>query len=116
MLIAQAMLGLYGGYFGGAVGIMMMATWSLLSGADLRRMTPSRTLLTGVANVAAVICFVAADEVWWPQTLAMLVGATLGGYGGAQVGRRLPVRVLRGIVIAVMVTMTLIFFRRAYFS
>ena len=108
------MLAIYGGYFGGAVGIMMMATWSLLSTADLRTMTPARTLLVGIANFAAVICFVIAREVWWPQTLSMLVGATLGGYVGARIGRRLPVPILRGVIITIIVAMTVVFFWRAY--
>jgi uncharacterized membrane protein YfcA len=116
VMIAQAGLAIYGGYFGGAVGIMMLATWSLLSNMTLHRMAPARTMLVGIANFAAVVCFVVAGEVWWPQTLAMLVGAAIGGYFGARVGRRLPVDVLRGIILTIMVTMTVIFFRRAYFA
>ncbi|HEX3346613.1 MAG TPA: sulfite exporter TauE/SafE family protein [Acetobacteraceae bacterium] len=114
LLAAQGVLSLYGGYFGGAVGIMMLATWSLLSDAELRRMTAARTILVGMANFAAVVCFVAADEVAWPQTLAMLVGATAGGYAGARVGLAMPVRVLRGVTIVIMITMTVVFFTRAY--
>jgi hypothetical protein len=67
-----------------------------------------------MANFAAVVCFVAADEVAWPQTLAMLVGATAGGYAGARVGLAMPVRVLRGVTIVIMITMTVVFFTRAY--
>jgi uncharacterized membrane protein YfcA len=114
IIAAQVVLAVYGGYFGGAVGIMMMATWSLLSTANLRTITPARTMLVGAANFAAVVCFAIAREVWWPQTLAMLVGATVGGYVGARVGRMLPVRVLRGVVIAITVVMTSVFFWRAY--
>jgi uncharacterized membrane protein YfcA len=114
IIAAQVVLAVYGGYFGGAVGIMMMATWSLLSTADLRTINPARTMLVGAANFSAVVCFVIANEVWWPQTLAMLVGATIGGYVGARVGRMLPVRVLRGVIITITVVMTGEFFWRAY--
>jgi uncharacterized membrane protein YfcA len=114
ILGAQFVLGVYGGYFGGAVGIMMMAAWSLLSTADLRGMTPARTFLVGATNFAAICCFVLAGEVRWPQTLIVLVGGTLGGYGGARLGRRLPLKVLRAGVIAITVAMTVAFFRRAY--
>jgi uncharacterized membrane protein YfcA len=114
ILAAQFLLGIYGGYFGGAVGIMMMATWSLLGSADLRRLTPARTFLVGMTNLAAIVCFVIAGKVSWPATLVVLVGGALGGYGGAQLGRKLPVRVLRSGVIAITVAMTSVFFWRAY--
>jgi uncharacterized membrane protein YfcA len=114
VLAAQFVLGIYGGYFGGAVGIMMMAAWSLLSSADLRRMTPARTFLVGATNLAAIVCFVAAGLVRWPETLLVLAGGAAGGYGGARLGRRLPLRVLRAGVICITVAMTVVFFWRAY--
>ena len=114
IIAAQVVLAFYGGYFGGAVGIMMLAAWSLLSTADLRTITPARTLLVGAANFAAVVCFVVAGKVWWTQTLAMLAGATIGGYVGARVGRMMPVLVLRQVTIVLTVIMTAVFFWRAY--
>jgi uncharacterized membrane protein YfcA len=112
LLPVQFVLGIYGGYFGGAVGIMMLAAWSLLDGADLKALNPTRTMVVAVTNGFAVAYFVVANEVWWPQTLLVLVGAVGGGYLGARVGQRLPVSVVRGMVIAVTVAMTIIFFRR----
>jgi uncharacterized membrane protein YfcA len=114
ILSVQFVLGIYGGYFGGAVGIMMLAAWSLLSNVDLRRMTPARTFLVGATNFAAIVCFVIAGEVRWPATLLVLVGGALGGYGGAKLGRRLPIRVLRAGVLTITVGMTVVFFVRAY--
>jgi hypothetical protein len=114
LLPVQFLLGIYGGYFGGAVGLMMLAAWSLLDGADLKALNPTRTIVVAAMNTVAVICFVMANEVWWPQTLVLLAGALGGGYAGARIGQRLPVAVVQATIIAITVGMTLIFFRRAY--
>jgi uncharacterized membrane protein YfcA len=113
LLPVQFVLGIYGGYFGGAVGIMMLAVWSLLDGADLKALNPTRTLVVAATNAFAVGYFVVASEVWWPQTFLMLAGALGGGFVGARIGQRLPVSVVRATVIAITVGVTFIFFRRA---
>ena len=115
LMPVQFVLGVYGGYFGGAVGIMMLAAWSLLDGADLKQLNPTRTIVVSAMNAIAVVCFVIAREVWWPQTIALLAGGLIGGYLGARVGQRLPAAVVRGMIIAVTIVMTGIFFKRAYF-
>ena len=100
ILAAQAVLGVYGGYFGGAVGIIMMAVWSLFGITDIRSMNGVKTLLVGVTNAAAVFWFAAVGLVWWPQTFIMLTGAIIGGYSGAHFARRLnPVYLRRGITV-----------------
>lgn len=114
ILAAQFLLGIYGGYFGGAVGLMMLAAWSLLTEADIAAMTPLRTLMLAAANAVAVLVFAVSGEVAWPAALAVMAGAIAGGWLGAQVGRRLPSVVLRGLVLAVTVTTTAAFFWRAY--
>ncbi len=113
-LAVQFVLGVYGGYFGGAVGLMMMAAWMLLDAADLKAMNPARTLLTSAMNIVAVLCFVLAGKVWWPQALCVLVGAATGGYVGARIGQRLPPVMVRAVVTLVTVGMTVVFFVRAY--
>jgi uncharacterized membrane protein YfcA len=111
-LVAQFVLAVYGGYFGGAVGIMMMAVWGLLGSSDLKQMNPTKTVLVGAMNGMAVVYFIAAGAVVWPQTLAMLFTAALGGYAGARVAMRLDVRWLRAGVIAISSAITLSFFLR----
>lgn len=113
ILAIQFALGVYGGYFGGAVGLMMMAAWSLLAGVDLKQLNPPRTLMVSAANSIAVLCFVVAGAVRWRETLLLAVGALIGGYLGAHVGRRLDPRVVRGATIALSVAMTVAFFVRA---
>jgi hypothetical protein len=111
-LAAQFLLAIYGGYFGGAVGIMMMAVWSLLGAGDLRQMNPTKTVLVGAMNGVAVLYFVVAGAVVWPQTLAMLFAAAVGGYAGARIAMRLDQRWLRAGVIAISGLVTLSFFLR----
>jgi uncharacterized protein len=114
LIASQISLSIYGGYFGGAVGIMMMAVWSLLGRGDLKTLNPVKTLLVAATNAVAVICFIDAGAVRWPQTLAMLVGAVAGGYGGALLGRRLSSATIRTGVICLTVVMTAVFFVRAF--
>jgi len=115
VLVVQLALGVYGGYFGGAVGIMMMAVWALLESRDLKSLNAPRTLLVCSANTMAVFTFVAAHAVRWPETIVMLVAAMIGGYGGAQIGRRAPPRAVRAGTLALVTCITVTFFVRAYF-
>ncbi|HEX3911894.1 MAG TPA: sulfite exporter TauE/SafE family protein [Steroidobacteraceae bacterium] len=110
----QFCLGIYGGYFGGGVGIMMMAVWSLLSDRTLKSFNAPRTLLVSAANTVAVVIFIAADAVRWREGLVMLVTAVLGGYCGAHIGRRAPARIVRAGTLLLSVGITLAFFARAY--
>lgn len=114
VLGAQFCLGIYGGYFGGAVGLMMLAAWSLLTEADIATLTPLRTLMLAAANAVAVLVFIVSGNVSWLPALVVMAGAIAGGYLGAQVGRRLPAAVLRILVLAIAVGATAMFFRRAY--
>jgi uncharacterized protein len=114
VLAVQLALGIYGGYFGGAVGIMMVAIWSLMDSRDLKSLNPPRTLMVTAANAMAAVIFIAAQAVRWRETLIMLVGATLGGYCGALVGRRAPAPVLRAGTLFIAGCITLWFFVRAY--
>ena len=114
VLIIQFALGIYGGYFGGAVGIMMLAIWGLLDKRDLKTLNAPRTVLVSAANAVAVATFIIARVVHWPETIVMLVAAVIGGYGGAQLGRRAPPEVIRAGTLLVTTGITLVFFVRTY--
>ncbi len=114
VLAVQFALGVYGGYFGGAVGIMMMAMWGLLDKRDIKELNAPRTLLVSAANMVAVVAFIVANAVHWHETLAMLAGAIVGGYGGARIGRRAPPGVIRAITLLATSCITLAFFVRTY--
>jgi uncharacterized protein len=109
----QAVISIYGGYFGGAVGLMMMAAWSLLTASDdLKSMSPARVLLVSAANGAAVLWFIAAGAVRWPETIAMLGASIAGGYLGARLTVILPRLWVRRFVIALTSFITAAFFWR----
>jgi uncharacterized membrane protein YfcA len=113
LLIAlQFLVGIYGGYFGGAVGIIMLALWSLAGLRDIHAMNGGRTLLGGVMNAAAVVCFVIAGKVWWPQTSLMLLAAIIGGYVGARFARRVNPAIIRSVIIVISFFVTAAFFLR----
>jgi uncharacterized membrane protein YfcA len=109
----QFVIAIYGGYFGDAVGLMMMAAWCLLTASDdLKSMAPARVLLVSTANGGAVLFFIAAGAVSWPETLAMLLASVVGGYLGALVTRILSPRIVRRFVIVLTACVTLAFFLR----
>lgn len=112
LIVLQFFAGIYGGYFGGAVGIIMLAVWSLAGLRDIHAMNGGRTLLGGVMNAAAVVCFVAAGKVWWLQTSMMLVAAVAGGYAGARFAKRMNPAWVRGLVIIIGTMVTVAFFLR----
>lgn len=112
---AQALLGIYGGYFGGGVGLMMVAAYGILAGVPPHRMAAPRTLMLACANAAATIVFVAMGMVRWALCLPMIAGAVAGGYLGARLGKRLSPGVIRGWTLLVTAVTTAVFFRRAYF-
>jgi hypothetical protein len=115
VLPLQFLIAIYGGYFGGAVGLMMMAMWSLLTAnPDLKAMAPVRMLLVSVTNAAAIVWFIGAGSVWWPPTLAMLGASIVGGYAGARLTQWLPAPIVRGFVVVLSATVTVLFFLRAF--
>ncbi len=115
LLTGQFLLSVYGGYFAGAVGILMLALWSLGLGLDPATGNPMRIAqVTAVYLSAAALFLVASDALTAPLLLAaMLVGAVAGGFGGARLALRLPARALRGVVLGTAVAMTVLYFLRA---
>lgn len=111
---SQVFLGVYGGYFGGGVGLITTALYGLLAGIDVRAMFAPRTLMLAVANLAAAVIFLWFGMVDWTTCLPMLVGAVVGGWLGAHVGKRLPLRAVRLWTLAVTGATTVVFFARAY--
>ena len=112
LMFFQFLVAIYGGYFGGAVGFLMLAVWSMAGVRDVHAMNAGRTLLGGVMNAAAVICFVIAGKVWWLQSIVLLVSAVAGGYAGARLARRVNPAIIRIVIIAIAVAVTIAFFVR----
>jgi uncharacterized protein len=107
--VAQFFLGIYGGYFGGAVGVMMLAAWSVLTSASINTMQATRNLLNAGMNATASLLFIAGGLIYWKQMAVLLVFSTIGGYGFSRFGRQLNPAKARivisclnaGIVVAV---------------
>lgn len=114
LLAIQFLLGIYGGYFGGGVGLMMTATYGLLAGLDPRSLFAPRTMMLAVANSGAAIIFIAFALVVWLPAVVMLSGGIAGGWAGAHLGKRLPPSAVRAWTLLVTGVTTLIFFWRAY--
>jgi uncharacterized membrane protein YfcA len=106
------LIAIYGGYFGGGIGILILAALGLLGLTDFHDMNAFRLILSCSANAVAVAVFVAAGAVAWPQASIMLVGAILGGYGGASAAKRIRATALRRFVIALGFAMSAYFFYR----
>jgi uncharacterized membrane protein YfcA len=114
VLIGQFVLAVYGGYFGGAVGIMMLALWGIGLGLDAAVSNPMRIAQLAAIYLSATVLFlIASDTLSSPLLLTgMLVGAVAGGYAGAHLARRLPARLLRGVILTTAVIMTVLYFLR----
>ena len=112
LVIFHYFVGIYGGYFGGAVGIIILAVWSLAGLRDIHAMNAGRTLLGGLMNAAAVVLFIIARKVWWAQAAVMLIAAVIGGYAGARIARRLNPSLIRTAIIVFGLLVTVAFFRR----
>ncbi|MBA2682182.1 MAG: sulfite exporter TauE/SafE family protein [Ktedonobacteraceae bacterium] len=110
--IAQFIIAIYGGYFGGGIGILMLATLTLMGMEDIHMMNGMKTLLTSCINGVAVITFVLAGAVVWLPALVMVVGAIIGGYGGAYYARKIEQKWIRIFVMVVGFSLTLYFFIR----
>lgn len=113
MLALLFPVSIYGGYFGGGMGIMILAAFRLYGLTDIHGMNGIKTVLGGSLNAIAAIIFIAARQVDWRPTLLMLVSAVAGGYLGPILARRMRPVVIRAIVIAVGASMTIYFFRIA---
>jgi uncharacterized membrane protein YfcA len=94
--------GVYGGYFGAAQGILLLAILGLsLDGEDLQRINALKVVLAGLVNLVAGVVFVFAAHVAWAAAALIAVGSTIGGVLGARYGRRLPPAALRAVIVAV---------------
>jgi uncharacterized protein len=110
----QFLVAIYGGYFGGGMGFVILAMLTAFGMADIHEMNAFKIVLSSATNGIAVVIFIVRHAVYWPQALVMIIGAALGGYFGAHYSLRLPRMWVRWFVIAVGVGMTIYFFVRAY--
>ncbi|WP_326826968.1 sulfite exporter TauE/SafE family protein [Streptosporangium sp. NBC_01756] len=93
--------GIYGGYFGAAQGVLLIGLLGSFLDDDLQRVNAAKNVLSLLVNGTAAILFIAVAEVDWRAVALVALGATIGGFLGAKVGRKLPAPVLRGFIVCI---------------
>jgi uncharacterized membrane protein YfcA len=112
--VLELFVGAYGGYFGGGMGIVILAMLAAAGMTEIHSMNALKSILSSATNGIAVITFIVARAVYWPQAAVMIAGALIGGYFGAHYAQRLPAPAVRWFVILVGTGMTVYFFVKAY--
>ncbi|ASM79084.1 permease (plasmid) [Vitreoscilla filiformis] len=102
----------YGGYFNGGLGILLMALYAMTGERDIHTANALKNLNSLVLSVLSVVAFAWAGVVQWPQAVVMMMAATAGGFWGARLARRLSASTVRAIVIVTGVVMAGVFFVR----
>ena len=114
VVVIQISIAIYGGYFGGAIGILMLATWAMYGLNDIHVMNANRTVMGAAANILAIALFVFAHKIYWPQTIVMLLGTSIGGYYGARMVKKVNPVYVRALVTVVSTAITIAFFLRKH--
>jgi uncharacterized protein len=108
----QLLVGLYGGYFGAGMGILMLAALGLIGLTDVHQMNGLKNLLAICINGIAAIYFTVLGAVLWHDAVIMAVAAIAGGFAGAKLAHKLGRRFVRGAVVVIGLTMTIALFLR----
>lgn len=110
----QFMIGIYGGYFGAGIGILMLATLQLAGFSHMHQMNALKTILGSAINAVAVMIFIAAGKVVWSLAAFMVAGGIAGGYVGAKLALKIVPQKVRRIVVAISFCMTAYFFAHRF--
>src|SRR3954470_21940414 len=101
VLIVQFIISIYGGYFGGGIGFLMLAALTLFGMRDIHAMNGLKIMLATLMNGAAVVAFVSAGAVHWEATLPMALASVAGGYIGVMGAKRINQKILKGVVVVI---------------
>ncbi|WP_334127520.1 sulfite exporter TauE/SafE family protein [Sneathiella sp.] len=105
---------IYGGYFNGGLGIVLLAVFALWGMTDLHQMNGLKNGLSFILSTISVAIFAVGGLVLWYQAILMMIAALIGGYAGAPIARALPRPVIRAIIALIGFTMSAIFFWQAF--
>ncbi|MFE7119185.1 sulfite exporter TauE/SafE family protein [Streptomyces sp. NPDC057654] len=106
--------GVYGGYFGAAAGVILLALFGLLLNENIQRLNGIKNVCIGLVNAAAAVVFVIIAPIAWLPAALLMVGSFIGGRLGARTARRMPPAVLRGCVVTVGLTATALLILRRW--
>ena len=110
----ELLVAVYGGYFGGGIGIVNLAMLAALGMTDIHAMNKLKVILGGVINGVATMTFIVTNAIVWPQAMVMIAGSLLGGYSTALFSQKLPQAWVKSFVILVGTAMTIYFFIQGY--
>jgi uncharacterized membrane protein YfcA len=108
--VIQLVISMYGGFFGGGMGILFLATFALMGIGTIHRMNAFKTFLTSCINAVAVIPFAISGVIWWREAIITALGAALGGFLSAHYAQKIAPAVVRRFVIVVGTMLTVYFF------
>lgn len=114
LLVMEFVSAVYGGYFGAAIGILLLTSMALAGEQDMQSANAQRNFLVCFINGVSALVFISAGAVDWPVALIVMVGSIAGGYFGARVARRIPDEWLRRIVTAAGAIFSVYYFVKAY--
>ena len=112
--VFQFCVAIYGGYFGGGMGIVTLAMLATLGMTDIHAMNALKSVMGFVINGVAVVTFIIARAVYWKPGAIMIVGGIAGGYLGAHYAMKMPQVWIRSFVVVVGAGMTAYFFWKSY--
>ena len=110
--IPTLLVTIYGGYFNGGLGIILLALFSTLGMKDIKLMSGLKNALSAILSASSVITFALAGIIYWNEAMLMMIAATIGGYCGAILVRRLPQTFVRYFIIVIGTVITIAFFLR----
>lgn len=113
-ILFQLFVGTYGGYFGAGIGILMLGSLSIMGLRDIHKMNAIKTPLAAIINMTAFVFFALKGLVVWYLAFLMMVGAILGGYGGARLAKHVDPRIMHYAVVAVGFIVTGWFFLKTF--
>jgi uncharacterized protein len=114
VLFGQLAVGMYGGYFGAAMGIVMLAALSVVVPGDIQRRNAVKNFLGALINGVAAVYFLVAGLVSAPAALTMIAGAIAGGLVGGRLARRASPRIVRAVVVAIGLGLSALLAYRSY--
>ncbi|MBK7929550.1 MAG: sulfite exporter TauE/SafE family protein [Bryobacterales bacterium] len=97
----QFLVGVYGGYFGAGIGILMLSSLAFVGIHDIHEMNAVKTVLAAAMNGVTIVVFALSGAIVWKVAFVMAVAASVGGYTGARVARKMPAPFIRGLVVAI---------------
>ena len=97
----QFAVAIYGGYFGAAQGVLLMAVLGIVIPEDLQRLNALKNVLVATANTSAAVVFIVRGGIAWEAAGIIAVGSVIGGQLGARIGRRLPALVYRSVIVVI---------------